>query len=93
MIGPDLEEIAARGPDAIAHYDAACSAFTEAELKRADAGRPRSHDWFVGVTQAGHYFTVDLFDGRTFSVRPSTARDVAQATMRGRFRDLAWGYR
>lgn len=47
-------------------------------------------DWFVGQTAGGAYFTVDLIDGRTVRVAPSTHRDIAQAQLRGRFRDLAW---
>lgn len=31
MIGPDLNDIVAAGPDAIAHYDRACAVFVERE--------------------------------------------------------------
>lgn len=51
------------------------------------------HDWFVARTRAGTFLTVDLIDGRTTSVKPSTHRDIAQAAMHARFRPLTWGYR
>lgn len=39
MIGPDLEAIVAAGPEAIAHYDAACRAFARREYEAVERDR------------------------------------------------------
>lgn len=43
-------------------------------------------DWWVEVTR-GNYVTVDTLDGEVVRRAPSTHRDVAQATMKGKIRE------
>lgn len=64
-------------------------------MTETQAPHPKTgNDWFVGQTSSGQYFTVDLdSEGKTRRVAPSSARDIAQAQLRGNFRDLACGYR
>lgn len=48
---------------------------------------PTGHvDWYV-YTYNGNYYTVDTVDGKPIRSGPSTSRDIAQATMRGKFRN------
>jgi hypothetical protein len=42
-------------------------------------------DWYVYVHE-GRYYTVDTENGEIVRSGPSTARDIAQATMRGKIR-------
>ena len=43
-------------------------------------------DWWVEVTR-GNYVTVDTLDDEVVRRAPSTFRDVAQATMKGKIRE------
>lgn len=47
-------------------------------------------DWYVYQRQ-GRYFAVDTEDGRPVRSGPATARDIAQATLRGKFREVVSG--
>lgn len=43
-------------------------------------------DWYVYRWSDGRYYTVDTVDGEPVRSGPATARDVAQAVLRGRMR-------
>ena len=43
------------------------------------------HDWWI-ETVNGRYMTVDTINGKIVQMIPSTHRDIAQATMKGKFK-------
>lgn len=46
-------------------------------------------DWYVYKHTDGRYYTVDTKDGKPVRSGPATHRDIAQATLRGKFRGEA----
>ena len=44
-------------------------------------------DWYVYSYDDGKYYVVDTVDGVPVRSGPASARDIAQATIRGKFRE------
>lgn len=57
------------------------------EFPEEAAPAPGHHTWYVEV-ERGNYTTFDLIDGKIVRAAPSTARDIAQATMQRKIIDL-----
>lgn len=46
-----------------------------------------TRDWYVYKDRHGSYYVVDLLDGHMVRHMPASHRDIAQATLRGKFRE------